>query len=883
MAPPYRRRARRPQVIARGRSRLLTAVPAVTIRAVTIRAVTIRAVTIRAAIITVAIITASLLALTHSASAASSPGPLTHAPGFRQSFGQQALAEPCGVALAPDGDVWVADTGHDRVAEFTPSGHLVTSLSLATRFGGGLDQPEGIALDAAGHIFVADTGHNRVIEISPADRVLVTFGSSQGRSQLNAPAAVAVSSFGYVWVADTGHNRVVEFTANGRYHTAISVPAPAGVALDARGNIWVSSPSYARGNSVKEFSPAGRQLRSFGTTQAGYGDLGDPGGIAVGPGGQVYVAQPDYGLVSVFSPAGRFVTEFGLQPGTAKADEDLEFPQSLAVTAKDQIWVADSGRNRISEFGSAPGSAAPAAPVVPGGPPVLLIIVECVLALALIGLGWRLARRRKQTGPPPRTRAGPRAPPPAAASDLSRRQLLTSATALSGVAVGAAALPLSLRRALAATLAEPPRGSLRDIEHIVILMQENRSFDHYFGTMPGVRGFSDPAAIRLAGGNPVFRQPYPGHPHGYLAPFHYDTKTTSAQATPRTDHSWRSQHEAWNNGRMNEWVPVKGPYTMGYFTQADIPFQWALAQAFTVCDNYHCSVFGPTNPNRLYMWTGMIDPKGTAGGPVTDDSPAYDNVILSWTTYPERLQRAGISWQVYQEEDNFDDNALAWFKQFARAPVSSPLWQRGMRKRAAGWFEDDARAGRLPQVSWLIAPTAQSEHPAYFPAAGAEYIAAKLDAIASNEDLWHKTLFILCYDENDGMFDHVPPPTPPSGTPAEFVSSEPIGLGFRVPAIVVSPWSAGGHVCSDVLDHTSLIRVIEQRFGVTEPNISAWRRRTCGDFSSALRFSSPAAGYPRSAAALTLGAAQAGLLTAQQEVFANPAPVIPLVNQPVPE
>ena len=723
MAPPYRRRARRPQVIARGRSRLLTAVPAVTIRAVTIRAVTIRAVTIRAAIITVAIITASLLALTHSASAASSPGPLTHAPGFRQSFGQQALAEPCGVALAPDGDVWVADTGHDRVAEFTPSGHLVTSLSLATRFGGGLDQPEGIALDAAGHIFVADTGHNRVIEISPADRVLVTFGSSQGRSQLNAPAAVAVSSFGYVWVADTGHNRVVEFTANGRYHTAISVPAPAGVALDARGNIWVSSPSYARGNSVKEFSPAGRQLRSFGTTQAGYGDLGDPGGIAVGPGGQVYVAQPDYGLVSVFSPAGRFVTEFGLQPGTAKADEDLEFPQSLAVTAKDQIWVADSGRNRISEFGSAPGSAAPAAPVVPGGPPVLLIIVECVLALALIGLGWRLARRRKQTGPPPRTRPGPRAPPPAAASDLSRRQLPTSATALSGVAVGAAALPLSLRRALAATLAEPPRGSLRDIEHIVILMQENRSFDHYFGTMPGVRGFSDPAAIRLAGGNPVFRQPYPGHPHGYLAPFHYDTKTTSAQATPRTDHSWRSQHEAWNNGRMNEWVPVKGPYTMGYFTQADIPFQWALAQAFTVCDNYHCSVFGPTNPNRLYMWTGMIDPKGTAGGPVTDDSPAYNNVILSWTTYPERLQRAGISWQVYQEEDNFDDNALAWFKQFARAPVSSPLWQRGMRKRAAGWFEDDARAGRLPQVSWLIAPTAQSEHPAYFPAAGAEYIA----------------------------------------------------------------------------------------------------------------------------------------------------------------
>ena len=810
-------------------------------------------------------------------------GPLAHAPAFRQSFGQQALAGPCGVGLAPDGDVWVADTGHDRVAEFTPSGHLVTSLDPVTRLGGGLDQPEGITLDAAGHIFVADTGHNRVIEISPADRVLVTFGSgSGGRGQLDQPVAVAVSSFGDVWVADQGHSRVVEFTANGRYHAAIGVPTPAGVALDGRGNVWVSSPGDARGNSVEEFSPAGHQLLSFGTTQAGYGDLGDPGGLAVGPGGKVYVAQPDYGLVSVFSPAGRFITEFGLQPGIAKADEDLEFPQSLAVTAKDQIWVADSGRNRISEFGSAPGSAAPAAPVVPGSPPVLLIIAECLLAIALIGLGWWLARRRKQTGPRPQARAVPPAPASAAA-ELGRRRLLTSATALSGVAVGAAVLPLSLRRALAAAEANPPRGSLRDVEHIVILMQENRSFDHYFGTMPGVRGFSDAAAMKLPDGSSVFRQPDPGHAQGYLAPFHYDTKTTNAQATPGTDHSWLSQHEAWNNGQMDRWVQAKGPFTMGYFTQADIPFQWALAQAFTVCDNYHCSVFGPTHPNRLYMWTGMIDPKGTDGGPVTDDSPAYNNVTLSWTTYPERLQRAGISWQVYQEEDNFDDNALAWFKQFARAPVASPLWQRGMRKSAAGWFEQDARAGRLPQVSWLVAPAAQSEHPAYFPAAGAEYIAAKLDAIASNEDLWHKTLFILTYDENDGLFDHVPPPTAPASTPDEYTGGDPIGLGFRVPAVVVSPWSAGGYVCSDVLDHTSLIRVIEQRFGVAEPNISAWRRRTCGDFSSALRFSAPAAGYPRFPAALTLAAAQTGLLTAQREVFANPAPVIPPVNQPVPQ
>jgi phospholipase C len=206
-----------------------------------------------------------------------------------------------------------------------------------------------------------------------------------------------------------------------------------------------------------------------------------------------------------------------------------------------------------------------------------------------------------------------------------------------------------------------------------------------------------------------------------------------------------------------------------------------------------------------------------------------------------------------------------------------------MRKRPAGWFEADARAGRLPQVSWLVAPTAQTEHPDYFPAAGAEYIASKLDAIAANEDLWRSTLFILCYDENDGMFDHVPPPVPPAGTTNEFVDGLPIGLGFRVPAIVVSPWSVGGYVCSDVLDHTSLIRLIEARFGVTEPNISGWRRATCGDFTTALRLPGGPARWPSQNRAVSLAAAEATFLTAQREVFDNPAPTIPAVNEPIPE
>jgi phospholipase C len=185
-------------------------------------------------------------------------------------------------------------------------------------------------------------------------------------------------------------------------------------------------------------------------------------------------------------------------------------------------------------------------------------------------------------------------------------------------------------------------------------------------------------------------------------------------------------------------------------------------------------------------------------------------------------------------------------------------------------------------VSWLVAPTAQSEHPDFFPAAGAEYIAQKLDAIASNPAVWAKTAFILCYDENDGLFDHVVPPTPKRGSPGEFVIGEPIGLGFRTPTTIISPWTAGGFVCSDVFDHSSLIRFIEARFGVGEPNISAWRRRTCGDLTTAFRFAAGPSSYPSTNTRLRLATAEAGLLTAQHQVSKNRAPSIPKVNQPLP-
>ena len=440
------------------------------------------------------------------------------------------------------------------------------------------------------------------------------------------------------------------------------------------------------------------------------------------------------------------------------------------------------------------------------------------------------------------------------AIQVSRRQLMASA---GGMVLASFALPPSLRKIIegapASLLSARRAGApISEIQHVVVLMQENRSFDHYFGVMPGVRGFFDPTAIKLSTGKSVFYQPIPTtpspdgyNPDGYLLPFHTDTHSTSAQALPSNSHSWGPQHKSWDNGSMDGFVTahlaadgIAGEYTMAYFKRDDIPFQWALADAFTICDGYHCSMMGPTWPNRLYLMTGQVDPAGVAGGPI------YGNYVptegYSWQTYPEMLTKAGVSWRIYQENDNYGMNVMEYFDQYQNASVSSPLYQNAMRFYQPGQFEYDAIHDRLPTVSWIIPTSYQSEHPDYMPAAGADFVASKVNAIASNPDVWAKTVFILIYDENDGYFDHVVPPTP-QDIPAnadEFLTvdgvKDPIGLGFRVPCIIVSPWTVGGFVCHDTFDHTSVIRLLELVTGVRNPNITQWRRQHVGDFTSAL-------------------------------------------------
>jgi phospholipase C len=460
-----------------------------------------------------------------------------------------------------------------------------------------------------------------------------------------------------------------------------------------------------------------------------------------------------------------------------------------------------------------------------------------------------------------------------------------------GAAASLSVLPGSMRKALAAP--EERLRSLEQVEHVLILMQENRSFDHYFGTLKGVRGFDDPHAITLPTGRSVFYQPDPLNPDGYLLPFHNDTKTTSAAKAYGTDHSWKGQHQSWNGGRMDNWVPthraldgaVRGPFTMGYYTRDDLPFHYALADAFTVCDNYFCSVFGPTHPNRVMAISGTVDPDGRLGGPVVDNH----STGFRWTTYPERLEAAGVSWRYCTAYP--PDTDLGWFKAFQDARPGEPLYENAMVPYSPSQVADMIRGDQLPSVTWLDAQYLPSiyglpeaaEGPGNFSAAGAEYMYTILDALGSRPDVWAKTVFIINYDENDGRFDHVPPPTAPPGTPGEWVTASPlpsgasgiagpIGPGFRVPALVISPWSRGGWVCSEPFDHTSTLRFLERRFGVMEPNISAWRRSKLGDMTSALRLSHRNPRFPELPDPAPLYDLEV------QEAATLPAPTVPTVQ-----
>ncbi|MEM5403719.1 phosphocholine-specific phospholipase C [Paraburkholderia unamae] len=520
-------------------------------------------------------------------------------------------------------------------------------------------------------------------------------------------------------------------------------------------------------------------------------------------------------------------------------------------------------------------------------------------------------------------------------TSLDRRQFLRAAAAGATFSV----FPPAIRRALAIP-ANNTTGTINDVQHVVIFMQENRSFDQYFGTLPGVRGFADRFTIPQPGGSAVWQQ---SDGSRTVLPFYLDSTKGNALLAGGA-HSWTDTHSAWDNGRMTQWPKSKGDVSMGYLQSADLPFHFALANAFTICDAYHCSLHGGTNSNRIFMWTGTNGPTGSNYAVVNNngwDGLGPSATGLTWTTYAERLQAAGVSWKVYENQpDNYNDNPHAGFAVFRKvnetisgspnAPYTpamealSPLYKGIGNTMPDGGFlqalANDIAAGQMPQVSWIVSPGAYSEHPgSSTPGQGAYYLQLLLDTLTANPDVWSKTVLFVNYDENDCFFDHMPPPNPPSpngnGTYAgkstvttqyEYFTlpnppgdssplapdGKPYGPGPRVPMFVVSPWSTGGFVNSQVFDHTSVLRFLEQRFGVRETNISPWRRTVFGDLTSCFNFSSPndtavaplpaptkSAADAQSAQQSTLGAVPVPSVASQtmpkQSLMARPSRALP--------
>jgi phospholipase C len=434
----------------------------------------------------------------------------------------------------------------------------------------------------------------------------------------------------------------------------------------------------------------------------------------------------------------------------------------------------------------------------------------------------------------------------------------------------------SIARALAIPANRATR-SLKDVEHIVVLMQENRSFDHYYGVMRGVRGYGDPHPVTLPSGKPAWFQ---ADGATVVPPFRPDVGNLALTFIEDLDHTWDGTHQMFNGGNWDQWLPAKTTTCMAHMERSDLPFHYALADAFTVCDANFCSMLGPTDTNRYYMWTGWEGNDGQGGGPVV----ANDELGYSWQTYPERLQQAGVSWKIYQDIGdgldkagawgftadpyigNYGDTSLLYFLNYQNAAPGNPLYDRartGTDVKTSGGFFDilaaDVASGQLPSVSWIVAPEAYTEHPAWPAGYGAWYTAGVLNALTTVPDVWSKTVLLITFDENDGFFDHVVGPYPnvgelagastvpldnelfngTGGTPGGSNGVVgPYGLGVRVPLLAVSPWSRGGWVSSEVFDHTSLIRFIEARFGVDEPNITPWRRAVCGDLTAAFDFGS---------------------------------------------
>jgi phospholipase C len=358
---------------------------------------------------------------------------------------------------------------------------------------------------------------------------------------------------------------------------------------------------------------------------------------------------------------------------------------------------------------------------------------------------------------------------------LTRGEFLKRA-AVAGVTVAGGTLwataPAAARAARVGRVETP-------IEHLVVACQENRSFDHYYGYAPQVQaaGFGPPAGYSQPDGQ-----------GGSVAPFEF-----TALSTPDIDHSWNAVHGEWDSGAMDGFYTTDGINCMGYYTASELPFYYSLFDNSALCANYHCSLLGPTWPNRFYFAAG------TSGGITTNGIWGYG--VFDYPIILDLLDAAGVSWRIYNM--NWDsvpfgntDNVFVFWQNFAHD-------QRTLGSK--GSFLNDARLGRLPQVSWLVSSFAhhKDEHPPADVSVGMG-LQEELITGLRESPLWQSSAYLLTYDEHGGYFEHVAPP-----------QLDAYGLSIRVPLWVISPFAKTGPVQSALpAEHSSTLKLIEALHGL---------------------------------------------------------------------
>jgi phospholipase C len=390
---------------------------------------------------------------------------------------------------------------------------------------------------------------------------------------------------------------------------------------------------------------------------------------------------------------------------------------------------------------------------------------------------------------------------------------------LKGLAAAAAGVPATFATGTASAAPAPrqpgslphpklPPGTdtIPQVEHVVVLMMENHSYDNKLGMLgrTGADGFT-----LGPDGKPTATNPYQGSTkiqHSFRMP-------TTCQVGGKPSQTWQASHQSYAGGHNNGFVAASGAVAMGYWERADQPFYYSLASVFPIADRYFSSVLGQTFPNRRYLMAG------TSLGMVNDDQ------VTDLARYPARgtifdqLNAHRISWKNYWSTT---PTTLLFPYLFVKDPLNV------LRLAKISHFFDDAAAGKLPAFC-IVEPdfgNSSEENPQNV-AAGEAFAASVIDAVMSGPG-WSKTLLIWTYDEHGGYYDHVPPP---AAVPPDDIAPDTLLLGgprydgfarygFRVPCAVVSPWARPGYVSHTVYDHTSILALVEAKW-----NLPALTRR----------------------------------------------------------